>query len=72
VASASRWKRRTRAAASTGDFTPISSGRINFTATGRASMRWRARQISPIPPWSSFSTIQTQSQETYVRGTPVE
>ena len=56
VASASRWKRATSEAASTGVFTPSSSGRISLTATGRASMRWRARQISPMPPWSSFSS----------------
>ena len=35
---------------------PAREGRISLIAAGRVSMRWRARQTSPIPPSPSFSS----------------
>ena len=46
-----------RSASKSGPWTTIgTTADLSFTATGRASMRWRAFQISPIPPRSSFCT----------------
>ena len=53
---ASRSKRRTASSDTPARPSPASEGRISLMAAGRASMRCRARQTSPIPPSPSFSS----------------
>jgi hypothetical protein len=55
VACASRSK-RFWAAPSEASSPWTAAGRISFTAAGRASIRWVARQTSPMPPLPSRST----------------